>query len=398
MKVLFLIQRKKVNKRGFLPIMCRITFKKERKEFSTGIMIQSAWWLNKSQEVKVTVENSNVINSRLVQIRQKLDKTHLLLEVENSDFNVNDILSVYRGEKIKIELSLIAAIKEHNSYHEKLIGKEIKKVSFQKFENTSTHVKGFLKWKYNQPDLKLKGVKFQFIVDFEYYLKVVENMQQSTINKNTQRLKKMINFAVAQEYIPVNPFLLHKPRSVKKDVVYLTSMELKAIEEKTINIKRIAEIRDCFVFCCYTGLAFREMSNLRASNIVKGDNEGSRIEIVRQKTGKRIIIPLLPKALNILEKYQDSLLEHHVLPSKTNTHFNAYLKEIAGLCGIKKTLTHHLARKTFATTVLLYTDVPIEIVSKLLGHSRIGVTQAHYGEILNKKVAMEIDRISKILD
>lgn len=398
MKVLFLIQKKKVNKRGFLPIMCRITLKKERKEFSTGIMIQPSWWVNKSQVVKETVENSNVINSRLNQIRQKLDKTHLLLEVENLDFDVNDILRAYRGGKAKKEVSLLTVIKEHNQYNEKLIGKEIKKVSWQKFENTFTHIKAFIKWKYKQVDIKLKGLKFQFIIDFEYYLKVVVEMQQSTINKNTQRFKKMINFAVAQEYLSVNPFMLHKPKSVKKDVVYLTAKELKTIEEKKITIPRIAEIRDCFLFCCYTGLAFKEMSNLRKSNIIQSGQGGLKIEIVRQKTGKLIAIPLLPKAIRILEKYKNTLSEDRVLPSKTNAHFNVYLKEIADLCGIKKNLTHHLARKTFATTVLLFNDVPIEIVSKLLGHSRIGITQAHYGKILNKKVEMEIDRISKILN
>lgn len=397
MKVLFLIQRKKVNKRGFLPIMCRITLKKERKEFSTGIMIQPSWWVKKSQEVKGNVENSNVINSRLNQIRQKLDKTHLLLEVENLDFDVNDILKAYRGEKTKREYTLILVIQEHNSYNEKLIGREIKKVSWQKFENTLTHIKGFLKWKYKQVDIKLKGLKYQFIVDFEYYLKVVEGMQQSTINKNTQRFKKMINFAVAREYISVNPFMLHKPKAVKKDVVYLTSKELKEIEGKEITIPRIAEIRDCFVFCCYTGLAFKEMSNLRKSNIIRGDRGDLKIEVVRQKTGKRVTIPLLPKAFRILEKYKSILSGDRVLPSKTNAHFNAYLKEIADLCGIEKNLTHHLARKTFATTVLLYNNVPIEIVSKLLGHSRIGITQAHYGSILQEKVDNEMKRISDLV-
>jgi integrase/recombinase XerD len=253
-----------------------------------------------------------------------------------------------------------------------------------------------LKWKYRQSDFKLKGLKYQFIIDFEYYLRVVENMQQSTINKNTQRFKKMVNFAVAREYIPVNPFLLHKPKTVKKDVVYLTSKELKAIEEKDIQLPRVAEIRDCFVFCCYTGLAFKEMTNLRRSNIISVKS-GLKIQIVRQKTGKQVTIPILPKPLNILQKYQGVLSDGRVLPSKTNAHFNSYLKEIADLCGIKKNLTHHLARKTFATTVLLYNDVPIEIVSKLLGHSRIGITQAHYGSVLQERVDTEMNRISQLL-
>lgn len=396
MKVLFLIQRNKVNKRGQLPIMCRITLEKARKEFSTGLMIKPEWWNNKSQEVSHKVSNYNVINSRLSQIGQKLDRTYLLLEVESQDFDVNDILRVYRGEKPKREYTLIGAIKEHNNYYEKLVGKELRKVSWQKFENTYLHVKNFVKWKYKKPDIKLEGVKFQFISDFEYYLKVVENMQQSTINKTTQRLKKMINFAVAREYMQSNPFLLHKPKTVRKEIVYLTADELKDLERKDLGLARLEEIRDCFVFCCYTGLAFKEMSNLTLNNLNKTPSGDLVIQIQRQKTGKTVYVPLLPKAKKIIEKY-DNGSSAKLLPSKTNAHFNAYLKEIAAVCKIKKRLTHHVARKTFATTVLLLNDVPMEIVSKLLGHSRIGITQAHYGEILQDKVDKEIQRISGLV-
>ncbi|MFD0931284.1 site-specific integrase [Psychroflexus salinarum] len=399
MKVLFLIKKKKVNKRGELPIMCRITIEKSRKEFSTGIMVQPEWWNNKSQEVTQAVSNSNVINSRLNQIRQKLDKIHLLLEVEAKDYAVGDIINVFKGEKTKKEYTLLGVVKEHNNYYEKLVGKELKKVSWQKFENTCEHLKKYVWWKYKQQDIKIEGLKFPFITDFEYYLKVVESMQQSTINKTTQRFKKMINFAVAREYIQSNPFMLHKPKSVRKEIIYLTSVELEDLENKDLNLARLEEIRDCFVFCCYTGLAFKEMNNLTADNLQTTSTGDLVIQIIRQKTGRTVYIPLLPKAKKIIEKYNSgssNTFSGKLLPSKTNAHFNAYLKEIAVVCKIKKRLTHHIARKTFATTVLLLNDVPIEIVSKLLGHSRIGITQAHYGEILNKKVDQEISRISKL--
>ena len=181
-------------------------------------------------------------------------------------------------------------------------------------------------------------------------------MQQSTINKTLQRFKKMINFAVAHEYLDRNPFLMHKPKAVKKEVIFLSKAELEDLEKKEIANKRLEEVRDCFVFCCYTGLAFKEMSNLREKHIVKGEDGKNWIRLKRQKTNKSLSIPLLPKAQKILDKYNRLLAEGKVLPSKTNAHFNAYLKEIADLCELKINLTHHIARKTFATTVLLLND------------------------------------------
>lgn len=300
-------------------------------------------------------------------------------------------------KKLK-ELGVISAYSEHNTYYKKLIGKDIKEVSYQKFENTKTHLQAFIKWKYNQGDIKLNKLKYQFIKDFEYYLRTEKEMQQSTINKNLQRFKKMINFAVAQDYLNKNPFLMHKPKAVKKEVVYLTKTELIHLQEKEIGNKRLEEVRDCFVFCCYTGLAFKEMSNLRSHHIVVGKDGRNWIKMKRQKTDKSISVPILPVAQKLLNKYKGKLKEGKLLPSKTNAHFNAYLKEIAGLCEIKINLTHHIARKTFATTVLLLNDVPMEIVSKLLGHSRIGITQAHYGQILEEKVISEIDKLSDKMD
>jgi len=190
---------------------------------------------------------------------------------------------------------------------------------------------------------------------------------------------------------------MHKPKAVKKEVVYLTKTELSLLQNKRIENKRLEEVRDSFIFCCYTGLAFKEMSNLKKEHIVHGEDGKNWIRLKRQKTGKTISVPLLPTAQKILDKYYGQLKGGRVLPSKTNAHFNAYLKEIADLSELKINLTHHIARKTFATTVLLLNDVPIEVVSKLLGHSRIGITQAHYGQIMQEKVQSEMEKLSSKL-
>ena len=395
MKTLFLFIKQKTNKAGLTPIMCRITYEKSRKQFSTGLFINPDYWSKEKQKVLDKADNAEYINKQLSLIKQKLGQAFLMLQIQQKSFDVDDIYKLYKGEDIKKEYGVIAAYLEHNAYYKKLIGKDLKEVSWQKFENTKGHLQDFIKWKFKQSDIKLNKLKFQFIKDFEYYLRTEKEMQQSTINKTLQRFKKMINFAVAQDYLDKNPFLMHKPKPVKKEVVYLTKEELSRLQQKEISNERLDEVRDCFVFCCYTGLAFKEMSNLRRRHIVQGKDGRNWIKMKRQKTDKSISVPILPVAQKLLDKYKGELKEDRVLPSKTNAHFNAYLKEIAGLCEIKINLTHHIARKTFATTVLLLNDVPMEVVSKLLGHSRIGITQAHYGSILEEKVISEIDKLSE---
>jgi len=159
---------------------------------------------------------------------------------------------------------------------------------------------------------------------------------------------------------------------------------LKNLEKQTFEIKRLEVIKDCFVFCCYTGLAFKEMSCLKKEHIVKGFDGMDWIKIKRQKTLKTLSIPLLPKAKKIIRKYQSE--SDYVLPVTSNARFNGYLKEIADVVGIKKRLTHHVARRAFASTVLLYNNVPMEVVSELLGHTKLATTQQSYGKIVQRKV------------
>jgi integrase len=398
MKILFLIKPHRINKKGMTTIFCRLSLKRSRKQFSTGIFIRPDYWSKKMQKVLDREENAENINTQLSLIKQKLGQAFLMLQVKDDSFDVDDVYKIYCGKDTKMEMGVIAAYQDHNNYYKKLIGKDLKVVSWQKFENTKGHLQEFIKGKYKQKDLKLGKLKYQFIKDFEYYLRTEQNMQQSTINKNLQRFKKMINFAVAHEYLDRNPFLMHKPKPVKKEVVYLSKYELYGLQKKELGNRRLEEVRDCFVFCCYTGLAFKEMSNLRKEHIIKGSDGKNWIKLKRQKTGKSISVPLLPVAQEILDNYCDRFRDGRVLPTKTNAHFNAYLKEIADLCELKINLTHHIARKTFATTVLLLNDVPMEVVSKLLGHSRISITQAHYGQILEEKVQKEMAKLADKLN
>ena len=191
-----------------------------------------------------------------------------------------------------------------------------------------------------------------------------------------------------------DPFMLFKAKRVKKGIVFLTKEELDSLEKYEFSQTRLQFVKNLFVFCCYTGLPYIELMNLKHSHIINGFDGNKWIKTKRVKTSKDLSIPLLPKALRIINYYTE---DDYVFPRISNQKYNSYLKEIASVLGTEKNLTTHIARKTFATTVLLYNDVPMEIVSELLGHSNMNITQAHYGKIIQKKVSEEMITLSKKL-
>jgi integrase len=237
----------------------------------------------------------------------------------------------------------------------------------------------------------LEELNLQFLNDFDYYLKTEKKQEQITIKKTIQRLRAPIKQAISEGYLDRDPFILHKFKTVRKTVIFLSTEELKTLEEAVLQQKRLGTIKDLFIFCCYTGLAYNEMAHLEKRHIQVGFNNVNWIQMKREKTQRQISIPILPKAQEIIEKY--STENNLILPTISNQKFNSYLKEIAAILGIEKRLTHHTARKTFASTILLYNDVPMEIVSELLGHSNMIITQESYGKIVQKKVSEEINKL-----
>jgi len=270
---------------------------------------------------------------------------------------------------------------------------EKKQATWNKFYYVKNNVKSFIKWRYRTNDYPLKKLTLQFLIDFEYYLKVEENQKQITINKSIQRLRKPIKVALSKGYLDRDPFMMYKTKSVKTEIVFLSVDELKSFENHQFSQPRLQQVKDWFVFSCYTGLAYNEIKNLKKQHIVKGFDGMFWIEMVREKTQKNISVPILPKAQELIDKYADGDSKF-VFSVVSNQRYNSYLKEIASILGLEKRLTTHTARKTFASTVLLYNDVPMEIVSQLLGHSSITITEDSYGKVVQKKVSEQMRRLN----
>lgn len=391
LNIRYIIAKNRVRKDSRAPLMCRITFLKKRKLIATGQFINPSLWNSKQQLVKPPEPDAEYINSQLSLIRTKLNQTFLFLQVKGTDFNVQDIYLQYKGETNKKDFGVMEVYNLHSARIKKLIGIDIKFVTYQKYLESGVHLKGFIKHKYKQKDIHFKAIRGSFLTHYEYYLKTEKKLQQSTVNKAIQRFRRVVKYAISEDYLVKDPFMLYKAKRVKKEVVFLSPEQLKKLEETDFKIKRIQYIKDLFIFCCYTGLGFKEMSELKKKAIKKEFDGELWLNIHRNKTGKMYKVPLLPKAKEIMEKYENE--GEKVFTGVSNTKFNAYLKEIADVVGIEFNLTHHIARKTFASTVLLYNDVPMEIVSKLLGHSSMKITQDSYGKIVQKRVSLEMGRL-----
>ncbi|GAA3632133.1 site-specific integrase [Flavivirga jejuensis] len=392
LNILYLLYKSKTNSKGKCPIRCRITYNKVRKEFSTGLFINPDHWNSKQQKVKPLEADSDYINNQLSLIKPKINKAFLLLQVKEESFAVDDIYSLYKGEKTQKEHNTVEYYEKHLNKLKTLVNIDIKQVTWNKFYYIKKDIKSFIKWKFKINDIPLKKLEPNFITELEYYYKTQQKLKQITINKKIQRFRKIIKVAIAENCLDKDPFILYKTKTVRTEVVFLSPEELKILEKYIFIQPKLQFIKDLFVFCCYTGLPYRELMNLKQSNIIKGFDGNLWIKMQREKTSKELSIPLLPKALEIIELQRSD--KAYVFPRISNQRYNSYLKEIAGLVNINKRLTTHMARKTFASTVLLYNDVPMEIVSELLGHSSMKITQDSYGKVVQKKVSLEMSRLN----
>jgi len=270
LNILFLINKRKLNSKGLCAVMCRLTYKKVRRTLSTGLYISPTNWHNKQKLVKPPEPDADYINSQLSLIRTKLNQAFLFLQVKGTAFTVDDIYIQYKGETNKKDFGVMEVYNLHSDRIKKLIGIDIKFVTYQKYIESGVHLKGFIKHKFKAKDIQFKALRSSFLTHYEYYLKTEKNLQQSTLNKAIQRFRRVVKYAISEDYLAKDPFMLYKAKRVKKEVVFLTPEQLKKLEEMDFKIKRIQYIKDLFIFCCYTGLGFKEMSELKKKGYKKG--------------------------------------------------------------------------------------------------------------------------------
>jgi site-specific recombinase XerD len=309
----------------------------------------------------------------------KVYKAINTLELSGLEVNADIIKTILFGNKQKGH-TLIEIMKYHNARMKSLVGQDFAIGTYKRYVVTLGKVKSFMENKYKKYDITLSDLNHAFIADFEFYLKTHDKLEHNTAMKYIKNLKKIVHLAIENEWLDKDPFIRFHCiyRDPKRG--YLTQEELDILKNKEFAMPRLTLVKDAFMFSCYTGLAYSDIEILTMDDIKNGIDGEKWITIYRKKTDTRSSIPLLPPAVEIITKYKnhpDTIKKAFLLPMISNQKSNAYLKDIATLCEIDKHLTFHVARHTFAITITLSNDVPIETVSKMLGHTSIKTTQIY---------------------
>lgn len=376
-------------------VYARVTVETRRIEISLKKAISVDDWNKARGMAKGSGPEAKKFNSYLEHVRSMLTDAYRELQVNKKKITPENIKALFLGDSD--DHTLLELVDYHNTTQASILSPG----TMKNYRTTKKYLERFLKSKFRASDIYLVQINYKFIIDFEYFLRNYQPLDHQKplgnngVMKHQERFRKMMNLGQRLGWITQNPFDSYKLNFRKVDRGFLTEQELHTIENKNIGIERLQSVRDVFVFSCYTGLSYIDVIHLNPDEITSGIDGQYWIFSKRQKTDTKLRIPLLPKPLEIFKKYRKhpkSVRRNKIFPLISNQKLNGYLKEIADLCGIKKNLTFHMARHTFATTIALSNGVPIETVSNLLGHKSISTTQI-YAKVLEKKISEDMEQL-----
>ncbi|MDR1055234.1 MAG: site-specific integrase [Prevotellaceae bacterium] len=393
--VFFFIKKTKLLSNGEATIRLRIKASGIAVESQIKRSIPPNLWEQSTESSKGRDRKSAELNEYIRMLKLKVLTIHRELELSGKLFTARLIIDkLYNAETDK--RMLLGVFRKHNEDCRKLIGIDYVEITIRRFDNCCKYLGVLIQQKFGKEDLNLHEVDGEFVCDFEMFLKVERGCQQNTVIRYMKCFKKIINLAIANEWMTKNPFagIKFQEKEVLKEV--LTKEEIERIMTKDFGMERLNYVRDVFIFCVFSGLAYMDVNNLRAEHFTKDNNGDVWIRKAREKTDNMCNIPLLKIPQMILEKYRDNPLcvkSGRLLPVTSNQKMNSYLKEIATRCNISKTLTTHTARYTYASIVCLANGVSMENVAKMLGHSDIRMTQ-HYAKVMDSSIKRDMVNVA----
>lgn len=395
----FTVRADKV-KDGKAPIYARITVNGQRISMALKKTVELSSWDAARGHAKGVRGEIKSLNSYLEEVRLALGNCYQNRVLKGKMVSAEMVKDGFFGTSEEVH-----SLSELVEYHNHSATSTLKWSTLKHYYVTQRYLVKFLQAQHKATDIYLHELNYKFIQDFETYLRNhkpkdhQKSLNNNGVMKHIIRLKKMVHMAIRLEWMTKDPFTNYKLKILKVNRDHLSDRELAVMEGKEFLIERIDMVRDLFVFCCYTGLTYVDVIALTPDHIVEASDGELWIRTCRQKTDIPVNTPMLPQAIRILKKYRGnvrSLANNTIFPVISNQKVNSYLKEIADLCGIKKNITFHLARHTFATTVTLSNGVPIETVSKMLGHTKIATTQI-YAKVLEKKISEDMAALRKRL-
>lgn len=389
----FHLKKSKFDRNNEIPIYLRLTVDGETCEISTKRKCSSLKWNVGAGRVNGWSENAKSVNGDLDLLQRMVyDKRKELID-RSLPVTAENIKTLIMGQEVKQhKYMLLEIFKYHNDQIKALVGREYAAGTLERYETAYRLARLFITSKYAIPDIDITRLDYEFVTEFEFWLKSERNCSHNTAIKYISNFRKIVNRCIRNGWLLRDPFVGFKMTKREVERTALTQSELQSLASKEFSTERLAAVRDIFLFSCFSGLAYADVKKLKRSEITIGVDGEQWIVSKRQKTNTTAKIPLLPSALAIIERYKNHRqceIDDSVLPVLSNQKMNAYLKEIADICGVTKTLTYHIARHTFATTVTLSNGVPIETVSKMLGHRNLKTTQ-HYARILDVKISEDM--------
>lgn len=383
------------NKSNIRLVYLRITVDGIPRETSTKRKWDVKRWDQKAERAVGSKEDARTLNFFLESLVNGITRYKTKLMNSGETVTANKLIDFVKGNTVS-KAKVLEEFQAHNNEMLALIPKgEFAEGTHERYVTARSHVQEFIKFKYNRNDLEFRELNYEFVKDYEFFLRTVRNCNNNTTLKYIANFKKIVLRAVAKEIIPSDPFKLFKGKKTKPNKKPLTNEELKKIEDFQFSTERLSLVRDIFIFQCYTGLAYIDAFQLKWADIKTGIDGEMWIMSSRQKSKSDTDIPLLPKAIEIMGKYRDhpvSLQRGAVLPVKSNQKMNEYLKEIATLCGIDSPLNTHKARRTFGSTVTLNNGVPIHVVKEMMGHHSVKQTE-EYALTEQKTISREMKQL-----
>lgn len=361
------------------PVYLRITVNQRRFEHGINRLVDLSKWSVSTGRMIGSSSEAKTLNDFLDVLKHKVHMAEREMILDGKEITYQSFKDKWFGIDIKKKM-VLEVFKQHNEDFALLVGKEYAPGIMERYKTSLTHTRKFIEWKYKVPDIDVTKLNYGFISSYSLWLKTVRNCNHHSTMKYLANFKKVVLICLKNGWIIKDPFVGFKITTQEVHREILTELELKEIATKHFNTDRLNYVKHIFVFGCYTGLAYANVKKLKRSEIIVVVDGEKWIFTKRQKTDTASRIPILPMAATLIEKYKDDpqcIIKDRVLPVLSNQKMNAYLKEIADTCGINKNFTFHIARHTFATTVTLSNGVPIETVSKMLGHSNLRTTQ-HY--------------------
>ena len=393
---MFYIRRDKTNKKGEAPVFMRLTINGERADASIKRFIEPHAWNSAKGKANEKSRGGKDLNLYLDAISANILRIQRDLELDKKEVSAQIILNRYLGKEQSDRHTLMEVFRAHNEKCRALSGISLAPATVIRYETTLRLTEEFLQKNYKKEDCYLDEVTNQFIEDFEFFLKTVRRCCHNTTSKYLMNFKKIVRIALAKGWMKKDPFAQIRFHLDPVEREFLEKQELKAMLNKEITITRLAQVRDIFCFCCLTGLAFTDVQQLKAEHLVADIHGKIWIRKARQKTKNMCNIPLLDEAQKIIDRYRDHpYCQTHgvLLPVCSNQKMNSYLKELADICGIRKNLSTHCARHTFATLTLA-SGATIDNVAKMLGHANVNMTR-RYAKVLDSSIMRDMEIVAE---